>query len=424
MKRFIRWSLISFGALLVVYLVALGLYSIQPYVNDADLRPKRGPLPDEENAFVLLEKAADSIWWPAEMSGDLSNLVRNTNWNPALAANVLAKNSDTLRLFDAATKLPGVQVPEYKLMTEELPYLSHWKRLAEIAAIRANAEFRAGREEEAFRQAINLIQLGRRMQAGGGANIHYLVGAAVKSVGIWRIRDWAASTHPSPAQLTAIVRELDKVPDDSEPLAESLKAEYQVAMATLLEMRSGRMIVKEDGSLKRYVPIKFLPVYNHGKTRRLFANTTRQIIQCLDVPYSQANRPNLDSKRPGPAKLILSGNVAGEVSYWMMMPAVEQLIAKRCQERVELQTTRILLAMRAYQLKHGRLPSDLAALTPQFLPEVPPDAFNGESLLYSPDQRVIYSVGPNLKDDDGSITRDESGRSALDYGCSVTFHTP
>jgi hypothetical protein len=148
-------------------------------------------------------------------------------------------------------KRPRVQVPEYQRATDLSPYLSGWKKLAEIAAIRANAEFQAGREAEAFEQAMNLIRLGRRLQASGGAQIHYLVGSAVKGVGIWRMRDWAARTRLAPPQLAGIIRELGQVPTDGEPLAASLKMEYQVMMTTLLDLRSGRLVVNEDGKLKR-----------------------------------------------------------------------------------------------------------------------------------------------------------------------------
>jgi hypothetical protein len=419
MKRFLRWSLIVAAGLLVVYLIAFALLSMQPYVNDSDLRARREPVSDAENAFRTLEKAAELIWWPDEENLALSDLAQNTNWNSALATKALANNRETLRLLDTAMKLPAVQVPEYR-MQDALPYLAGWKRLAQVACIRANVSFNAGREVEAFQEALGLVRFGRQLQACQGGQIHYQVGSAVKSLGIQRIRDWAGRSRLSPPQLATVIRELDNVPDDSEPLVETLKVEYQVVTTALLDIRQGRMVVQEDGTLKRYVPIKFLPVYNHNKTRRLFASATRTLILCVDVPYSEGKRPDFDH-RPGPAKLILGGNVAGETAFWLHMPMVDKLIAYRCQEDVAMQTTRLLLAMRAYQLKLGRLPGSLEALTPEFVPSVPEDAFNSAPLMYSPEFKVIYSVGENLRDDGGSIGREEGKRQRLDYGCAVNF---
>jgi hypothetical protein len=233
------------------------------------------------------------------------------------------------------------------------------------------------------------------------------------------MRDWAEHTHLPPKQLTDIVKELAQIPDDGEALAESLKVEYQVKIATLLDIREGRIVPGEDGSVNRQIRIKFLPVYNHGKTKRLFANTTRQLIQCAKVPYAQAQRPDFQ-RRPGPLKLILGGNVFGEVSYWLIMPGTEALIAARCDESVALQTTRMLLAARAYQSKHGRLPANLDALKPEFIAAVPEDAFSGEPLKYSREAKVIYSVGKDLRDDGGDLTKDTK-RQPLDHGCEIKF---
>jgi hypothetical protein len=216
--------------------------------------------------------------------------------------------------------------------------------------------------------------------------------------------------------LTSIAAELAQSPSDGAAVAESLRVEYQVTMTSLADIRSGR--APAGAGAGRYVPIKLLPVYNHAKTKRLFANATRALIESAELPYANAKPPDFEHK-PTPAKLILGGNLAGEYCYWMLMPANRGTVKKRCQERVELETTRILLAMRAYQMKHQRLPENLEALTPEFLPSIPEDAFNGEPLRYSTDKKVVYSVGENLRDDDGQIAK--VNYRQLDYGCAVEF---
>jgi hypothetical protein len=287
--------------------------------------------------------------------------------------------------------------------------------LAQVAAIRANEMFRAGREWEAFQEALGLVRLGRRLQESRGRMIHYLVGSAVKAHGVQRMRGWVGSTRLTPQQLAIIVAELERIPADGTAAAETLKVEYQVTVATLSDVRAGRVRPGEWDSL---VPIKYLPVYNHGKTKRLFANATRVVIDSLDVPYSQAKHPDFGRYvHPNRLKFILGGNLAGESCFWQAMPA-RDLTKSRCQENVNLEATRVLLAMRAYQAKHGRLPGDLAELVPEFIDAVPTDAFNGEPLHYLPGQKVIYSVGQNLKDDGGLISKDDH---QLDYGISVDF---
>lgn len=60
-------------------------------------------------------------------------------------------------------------------------------------------------------------------------------------------------------------------------------------------------------------------------------------------------------------------------------------------------------AMWRYRLAEGSFPADLGKLVPKYLLTVPVDPFTGESLKMAKAQGqiVIYSVGPDLKDDGG-----------------------
>ena len=63
------------------------------------------------------------------------------------------------------------------------------------------------------------------------------------------------------------------------------------------------------------------------------------------------------------------------------------------------------IALRRYELRHGNLPSELAALIPEFLPSLPHDWMDGKPLRYrrQPDgQFLLYSVGEDGVDDGGN----------------------
>jgi hypothetical protein len=413
MKRFLRRLLFLFLGLLVVYVLALAVLSIQPYVKDTDLQVTRELVPGESNAFAGLEKAASLLWWPQEIQAALGHLAADTNWDAGLASSALASNQQALATLDAALALSALQVPEFRL-ADKLPYLSDWKRLAQLQAIRANSLFRAGREQEAFNQAVNLVQMGRRIEDAKGGVIHYLVGAGVKGQGFSCIRRWVGRTRLTPQQIARIISALKSVPADGSALTEALKVEYQVQIQTLADIRAGR--VEPGLEEARLVRLKLVPVYNHAKTKRLFATSTRALIDSVEVPYAKAKL--LDAaKRPSPAQLILGGNLAGEVIYWLTMPANGAAITRKCEESVQLEATCVLLALRAYQLKNGRLPDSLSALVPEFLDAVPADDFDGQPLRYSPAKKVIYSVGKDLRDDQGDITKTQ--RQSPDYGFSI-----
>ncbi len=62
------------------------------------------------------------------------------------------------------------------------------------------------------------------------------------------------------------------------------------------------------------------------------------------------------------------------------------------------------LAIRGYQGKNGKPPTALAELVPAWLPAVPLDPFSNEPLVYriSTNSYLLYSVGPDGKDDQGT----------------------
>jgi len=71
----------------------------------------------------------------------------------------------------------------------------------------------------------------------------------------------------------------------------------------------------------------------------------------------------------------------------------------------ELTTT--ALAIKRYQLRHGRYPSELGALVPAFLPAIPRDPADGKPLRYRlhPDGSfLLYSIGEDGVDDGGDAS--------------------
>lgn len=61
-------------------------------------------------------------------------------------------------------------------------------------------------------------------------------------------------------------------------------------------------------------------------------------------------------------------------------------------------------ALAVHRAETGKFPEKLAELTPKLLEEVPTDPFTGKPLIYrrTAEGYVLYSVGPDLEDDDGT----------------------
>lgn len=72
------------------------------------------------------------------------------------------------------------------------------------------------------------------------------------------------------------------------------------------------------------------------------------------------------------------------------------------------------IVLKRYQLRHGPYPADLAVLTPNFLPAVPLDPVDGQSLRYrlNPDGTfLLYSIGEDGEDNGGDASSPKESRS-------------
>jgi hypothetical protein len=181
--------------------------------------------------------------------------------------------------------------------------------------------------------------------------------------------------------------------------ANAMKVEYQVHISTLDAMRQGKLTnsVGEDPPIHGWI----WPIFDFRQTQSLFAKATLKLVETAPHYYKDIDFSQLESHR-GTTSILLSGNPVGEIYYDMLMPALgEKSAEKKCEMDVQLRATQTILALRADELTHGKLPENLDALVPEFLEKVPVDAFNGQPLRYSPEKKIVYSVGKNLKDDGG-----------------------
>jgi hypothetical protein len=402
------------ASLVALYLFVMLRSVIPATVPDQGLRLERASIPAGSNAFDVLVEAADELWWPDAQSRTLAELARDTNWDPSLTAKTLAYNRETLAAWDKAVTLPAMQVPEITTEDTAVPYLADWKRLAMLAGVRENALLHNGEDQAAFDQMLNDLQLGRRMQNAHGALIGYLVGVAVTGMTLDQLQHWAGKAHLEPGQLKACIARMAPDPNgEAAAFANAMKTEYQCDIGTLEALRQGKIADSESGGV--YVrPRPWAPVYNYSQTRALFARLTLALVAAAPHHYIDANLPAQNTNPPNLVSLILSGNVAGRIFYDMMGPAVIPAFAKKSQADAQWQATRTILALRAYELTHGRLPPDLNALVPEFLEAVPTDDFDGHPLRYAPERKMVYSVGRNLKDDGGDDRRTGPSHQPLD----------
>jgi hypothetical protein len=396
----ISLGLFLFGVLLFGSVFFQSVVTVD--VQDTRLHLARVNIPEGSNAFTVLLEATNHIWWPQKQESEITGLTRatNSNWDFSFAGLVLSNNTEALKEWDKALSMPDFQVPECKF-EDGLEYLSGWKRLAQLVSIHENSLMRRGEDVEAFDGMVQQILMGRKMQNAHGVLLHYLVGAAVKEIGYAQMRYWAATARLTPEQLKNLISQIEPAPDEEVmAYANSMRMEYQLSVTIVDDLRRGKIIDPEAGKALRSA--RFVPEFNVSKTKAKLAKDFQLLMDAAPHHYNEVKPPvPVIPERPHYFLLLLGGNAIGEIMCELLEPVLDQAFARKVRSDVSLQATQTILALRACQLTHGKLPENLDALVPEFLDKVPVDAFNGQPLHYSAEKKIVYSVGKNLKDDGG-----------------------
>ncbi|MBU4199587.1 MAG: hypothetical protein KKE37_05300 [Verrucomicrobia bacterium] len=99
----------------------------------------------------------------------------------------------------------------------------------------------------------------------------------------------------------------------------------------------------------------------------------------------------------------------------LLSPSYEKVRERVAVHQAEVEVCRVGLALKLFKQKSGAYPDVPDKLAPEFMESVPVDPFTGKPLVYrkAGDGFLLYSLGPNLKDDSGK-PRSRSGQAAED----------
>ena len=98
----------------------------------------------------------------------------------------------------------------------------------------------------------------------------------------------------------------------------------------------------------------------------------------------------------------------GQALIAILLPAVQPCLRAEDRANMQFGVTRLAFALAAYRADRGTYPAKLAELVPKYVAEVPKDIFIAADLHYRLEGGgyLLYSVGPNGKDDGGKGTDD------------------
>jgi hypothetical protein len=308
----------------------------------------------------------------------------------------LRKNAVVLQTLRRGFKYSHLSPPVRSYSTP-LPYIATYRSLGRLLRIESHAKAERGDWIGASQSAIDVLRLGHTVPRGA-PHIGAFVGYALNTMGVREFDLIIPHLDAKTARSTA--SEIEGLYARRVTLAQTLQEDKKTNQAALLEMfkmshwRYGysEMTGEKEG---------FCGMATADLTLRIRLEFTRkqaimdEYTRFMDFQIAEASHPYSSRHLQNPAvgRLYVERLAAKNEMGW----------ATTCSETSVL-LLMTALALRAFQAEHGQFPATLSQLSPAYLKQIPTDPFgSGEPLHYrkSRNSYVLYSVGPDGKDDSG-----------------------
>jgi len=227
--------------------------------------------------------------------------------------------------------------------------------------------------------------------------------------------------HISEAQARTLDSELARV-DLNSGLVSALQGDRAMAIGVFEELRSKgtRKIDEIYAGFSRDRAQPRRPIPGSSLVRLLlrpdeacYIRTSTKMIETAGLPYREMRAKAPAGNDPGqslPKYAVMSR---------MLLHNFDQSARARDEAIASIVCARVALGLQAYRARHGTYPQNLKLLESDLRWTVPNDPFSGRELVYKRAGAgfLLYSIGPDLKDDGGLQSKDRGYRySDLRHG--------
>ena len=394
------------------------------------------------NAMRMVAPGKALVGWqqPEARGYDFTN-----SWDDYAAE--IAANDPAIQLLHQVLARPQLdfQLDYKKNFDLLLPHLAPLKRAAQKLDATAIYNLHNGDPGAATTNILTMLGLVQR-NAAEGILISHLVRIAITAIAITPTWELLQTTNVTDAQLTALQagwQQLDFLRDatnvfplerawgiDSIEKARASHAEFEKIFGLVGSMGSfGSSSSGSSGSLWSWPPdwesATERPRYAVGEAMwrsswsysdELRSLQSGQIIletlRMMQTNQSQFYKADYDVMVKRLSSLGIT-NVGRAFFRALKIPDMSEMfgswsLSGYVQKTLRIETARRVavaaVALKRFQLAHGKLPETLAALVPEFLPSVPIDPHDGKPLRYHPAADgtfLLYCVGEDGVDDGG-----------------------
>ncbi len=416
------------AAIPLITLLGPQLFADPAVANDTCAALQLPPPVESPHPFIIFERWYEQHHPDAhDQFPDLDNPATNITfhpWQPADhpdAAAWLHDANPAIDAFDQLTRRTRYYIPlivtnpDHILIETHIPNTAPIRGLANAALIRATRRIASHDLDGAWQDLLAVHRISRLLSNGSATLIEQLVAAALETSAATADVALAQSPDLTPDQARRCIADLRALTPLS-PMARTLNTTERysllnftctaAARGTPWAMRYMQAITDNSFPPGSKWYCVFIPIaYNHAlRSINAFYDQLTAAASAPKFSDSVALQSALNNHINALAQRnILTRFTTGDVFSIWLFPSVNRALER---ERAALQRTdiaQLAFALAAYHADHHAYPDSLQPLLFAYLPTIPNDRFADAPLQYhaTADTYVVYSIGPNLKDDAG-----------------------
>jgi len=290
-----------------------------------------------------------------------------------------------------------------KLLFEQLDHYAPMRKIARILSARIYIYISQKKHHKAFNTLKYAIKLGDCLEEEP-ILLSYLVKNVIDWISIRRIEDFLNSdfyiTDEECKSLISLIEQKDT------SMKKAIEGEFLEFFQMYKSPEFFFMYTPSQEETIKINPVQAIPfkiyLFYYWKIIgtydfSFFTKNLITVIKTVEKPYYIVKR----EKRK--EKYETFDFLKHPVNLFFSFLGVSSLSRTKGIYDVYLNCAKIFLALRIYKNKYGKYPEKLQSLVPIILPSLPLDPFSGKNYIYRKKKNgfIIYSVGPNGKNDKG-----------------------
>lgn len=280
-----------------------------------------------------------------------------------------------------------------------------WASVTTVCAAAAAYHVRMKQDADAVSIALDLLTLGRRLQTINSLPTYFARGLDLHRVGCVALAAALQNTTLSAADLLAAQGDFEQCLPSQAMLRDAFSHYYRFEKGLIAGPLSEDPVDLMIAGIMRERPGRLF--FKTNATLSLFATSFRELkAEVMKAPYLHTDQisPRIGPPlrpRSFPGHPNYSGVRHANERIWSYVMVMDQQSLALTRHNLVL----TLFGLRRYAASKGVLPPTLDALVPEFFDSLPVDPFSGEKLVYDLVNRVLYSVGVDLRAEGGRATR-------------------